>query len=61
MKYNTEQIREEIRKYFDGNEEIKRKMEDNYIYHSKKSMQFTTWCHLMKKKLEKNIEIQWQE
>ena len=36
MKYNTEQIREEIRKYFDGNEEVKRKMEDNYIHHSKK-------------------------
>lgn len=36
MKDNTEQIREEVRKYFDGNEEVKRQMEDDYIHHSEK-------------------------
>lgn len=34
MKDNTEQLRAEAKKYFDGNEEVRKKMEDDYIHHS---------------------------
>lgn len=34
MKDNTEQMREQARKYFDSSEEEKQRMEDEYIEHS---------------------------
>ncbi|OJH01698.1 hypothetical protein BL313_03190 [Staphylococcus hominis] len=37
MKDNTEQLRAEAKKYFDGNEEVKKEMEDNYIHHSEEA------------------------
>lgn len=35
MKDNTEQMREQARKYFDSSDEEKQRMEDEYIEHSK--------------------------
>ncbi|OFM09942.1 hypothetical protein HMPREF2720_04775 [Staphylococcus sp. HMSC074C02] len=35
MKDNTEQMREQARKYFDSGDEEKQRMEDEYIEHSK--------------------------
>ena len=34
MKDNTEQMREQARKYFDSSNEEKQRMEDDYIKHS---------------------------